>query len=69
MWLTQRQLDAAVNSANGSPTRLIRNLVSIFFEPDVLVVSSAMGTQKHPALDSEIVEACIRKSISDLSKK
>ena len=60
--LTQRQLDAANASSKGNPTRQIRSLVSVFFTPEVLAISSAMGTRRHQALDSEIVEACICKS-------
>jgi len=58
--LTQRQLDAAIDASKDSPSRLIRNLMSIFFKPDVLAVSSARGTRKHGALDRDIVDACIR---------
>ena len=61
VFLTQRQLDAALDSSKNSPTRLIRSLLSTFFAPDVLAVSSACGTRKHKALDGDIVQACIRK--------
>ena len=61
VYLTQKQLDAAVGNSNNSPTRLIRSLMSTFFTPDVLASSSACGTRRHKALDSDIVQACIRK--------
>ena len=63
--LTQKQLDAAINASRGNATRLIRNLTGIFFPPEVLAVSSAMGTRKHQGLDNDVVEACIRKSINN----
>ena len=47
VFLMQRQLDAAVVASKESPTRLIRNLMSAFFAPDVLAVSSACSTRKH----------------------
>ena len=61
--LTQRQLDTAIDSSKDSYTRLIRNLVSVFFTPEQLAVSSAFGNRQNPALDGDIVEACIRKEI------
>ena len=59
--LTQRQLDAAVDSSKGSATRLIRNLMSVFFSPETLAVSSAYGNRGNPALDADIIQACIRR--------
>jgi len=38
--LTRRQLDKPVDSTSGIPTRLMRNLLAIFFSPDVLGKSS-----------------------------
>ena len=61
VFLSQRQLDAAVDASKDSPTRLIRNLMHVFFAPDVLAVSSACATRKHKGLDADIVQACIRK--------
>ena len=61
VYCTQQQLDAALDGSRGSATRLIRNLISVFFKPEVLAVSSAMGIRNHPALDSAIVSACIRE--------
>ena len=61
VYLTQKQLDAAVDASKGSPTKLIRNLMGVFFTPDVLAVSSAQGTRNNRALDSDIVQACIHK--------
>ena len=61
VFLTQRQLDAALDGAKESPTRLMRNLVGTFFTPEVLAVSSVYGTGKHAALDRDIIDTCIRK--------
>ena len=61
IYLTQKQLDAAIGNSNNSPSRLIRSLMSTFFTPDVLATSSACGTRKHKALDGDIVQACICK--------
>ena len=61
IYLTRRQLDAAVDGAKNSPTRLVRNLMSVFFTPEILATSSAFGTRVHRALDKDIVETCIRK--------
>ena len=61
MFLTQKQLDMAVDGSKNSATRLIRNLMSVFFSPETLATSSACGTRKHTALDADIVQACIRK--------
>ena len=63
VFLTQRQLDAALDGAKDSPTRLMRNLVGTFFTPEVLAVSSVYGTGRHAraALDRDIIDTCIRK--------
>ena len=63
--LTQRQLDAALDASKGSPTRLIRNLISVFFTPDQLAVSSAYGHRNNPGLDADIIQACIRKKVNE----
>ena len=39
--LTKRQLDEAMDNSSGSPTRLIRNLMRIFFSKEILAISSA----------------------------
>ena len=58
--LTKRQLDAAnMNAPNAS--RLIRNLMGVFFNPQILAVSSACGSRVNVALDQDIVETCICK--------
>ena len=61
VFLTQRQLDAALDGAKDSPTRLMRNLIGTFFTPEVLGVSSVYGTGRHVALDRDVVDTCIRK--------
>lgn len=54
--MTQRQLDAAIDGANDTPTGLMRNLTGTF-----LAVSSALGTRVHVGLDRDILDARIRK--------
>jgi len=39
----------------------MRNLLATFFTPDILSKSSALGKGKHPALDPDILGACISK--------
>ena len=63
VFLTQRQLDAAIDGAYDTPTRLMRNLIGTFFTPEVLAVSSALGTRDNVGLDRDILDACIRKYI------
>ena len=53
-----RQLDECVDGAGTTSTRLMRNL-SVFFTPDELAMSSAMGTRRHVGLDQDILSACI----------
>ena len=60
VYLTQRQLDEAVDNSGNSPTKLVRNLMNVFFKPKVLAASSAFGLRKHPSLD-KIISACICK--------
>ena len=57
--ITQRQLDEAERESNGSPTRLIRNLMSTFFTHEELARSSCYGTRKNKPLDKDILSACI----------
>ena len=59
--LSQRQLDEALDSSNHSPTRLVRNLLSVFFTKDVLASSSAYGGRKNVALDGDTLAACLSK--------
>lgn len=61
VYLTRRQLDEAVDQSAGSPTKLIRNLLMIFFTPSVLAKSSCFGTGTFPKLNSDIIGACFRK--------
>ena len=58
VYLTQRQLDEAINCS--STTKLIRNLMRVFFSREVLA-SSVLGKCSNPALDKHIVSACIHK--------
>jgi len=63
VYLTQRQLDQALDQSGNVHTKLVRNLMNVFFQPDVLASSSVYGTRKHPALDRDIVSACIHEYI------
>ena len=60
--LSQRQLDESIAGSANSPTKLIRNLLSVFFKRETLAASSAYGGRTNPALDRDIIAACIRKS-------
>ena len=57
--ITQRQLDEAVGESNGSPTRLIRNLMSTFFSREELARSSCYGSRNNKPLDRDVLSACI----------
>lgn len=59
VFLTRRQLDECVDGARKSATRLMQNLLSVFFTPDQFARSSAMGTRLHPWLDQDILSACM----------
>ena len=63
VFLSRRQLDEAVAGSSNSPTKLIRNLLSVFFTRETLAGSSAFGSRTNPPLDREIVSACIHKFI------
>ena len=67
--LTQRQLDAAMTTAGGSATKLMRSLIGCFFEPDVLAASTAYGIRGKKALDQDILSACIREYLYACSVK
>ena len=58
----RKQLDEAVANSQ-TATKLMRNLLSVFFKPDVLAASSALGSRKKPALDRDILDACFRKCL------
>lgn len=60
--LTKRQLDCAVDCAGSSPTKLMRNLLSVFFSADILAESSVLGKKGRAPLDRDTLDACIRKS-------
>ena len=61
MYLSKRQLEEAIDQSNNSPTKLIRNLLTVFFTPSVLASSSCGGTRKFPCLNRDVIAACIRK--------
>ena len=60
VYITRRALDDAVDSCRSSATRLIRNLISIFFSNHVLSKSNACGKGRnnYTALDQDILAAC-----------
>ena len=41
--ILKKQLDAAIMESKNSPTKLIRYLLSSFFTPEVLPMSSVLG--------------------------
>ena len=57
--LSQRQLDKAVDNSSGSPGRLVRNLMRIFFSKEMLATFQCPTNQ---ALDPDIIGACLRKN-------
>ena len=54
-------LHEAEDSSRGSPTRLMRNLIGVFFTKEVLASSSAYGGRKNKALDQDIMGGCLSK--------
>ncbi len=64
VFMTKRQLDEAVAGTMNSPTKLIRNLLSVFFNRETLAGCSAFGSRKNPPLDGDIISACIRKLLT-----
>ena len=55
MYLSKRQLEEAIDQSNNSPTKLIRNLLTVFFTPSVLASSSCGGTRKFPCLNRDVI--------------
>ena len=65
VYCTKLQLENAVTSAT-NPTKLIRNLLGIFFSKDELAESTALGTRgSRKALDQTVLPACMRKSLQN----
>jgi len=54
VYLTVRQLDEAKDQSCNSLTRLIRNLMMVFFTPTSLVSEK----KNYPALSNYIIETC-----------
>ena len=65
VYLTLRQLDKCNAQRGGSGTKVLRNLLMVFFTPAVLGASSCFGGRKYPSLNQDIVGACL---ISKLKK-
>ena len=57
-------LHEAVATSRNSGTRLIRQLINVFFSKSTLATSSAYGGRLHKALDKNILSACISKLIN-----
>lgn len=58
---THRQIDEVESSCTGSPTKMIRKLMSVFFGEEVLAKSSCYGSRGNAKLDEDVVAACISK--------
>ena len=59
--LTQRKV---ISNSGSSPTRMIRLLMSAFFDEDVLATSSCFGSGvSHSKLDEDVIAACISNNI------
>ena len=61
IYITKKQLDQVTLESGESATKMIRNLLTVYFTPTVLAKSSCMGKRENGALDSDIVDACISK--------
>ena len=60
IYITRRVLDDAVDSCQSSPTRLIRNVICIFFSNDssLSLMPCGKGRNSYTALDQDILAAC-----------
>ena len=62
VYLTKQQYDQVLDESRGSPTRMIRNLMTVYFTPTILANSSCLGKRgKNPPLNPDIVKACLSK--------
>ena len=59
--ITRHQLDEIESYSDGSPTKMVRKLMSVFFNEEVLAQSSCYGSRENKQLDEDIVAACISK--------
>ena len=57
--VTQMQLDLV--TAQSTPTRMIRKLMSVFYSEDRLGTSNSKDGEANDALDSDLVAASISK--------
>ena len=55
------QIDEVEATCNGSSTKMIRKLISVFFSEEDLARSSCYGSRGNGKLDGDIVAACISK--------
>ena len=60
VFIAQKQLDQAVFGSK-TATKLVRNLLEVYFSRETLAVSSAFGNRKNKALDRDIMDAVFRK--------
>ena len=61
--ISQPQLDELMDCSGGSPTKMIRNLMMVYFKPSTLAQSSCFGSRKYPALDKFVISACLSKCL------
>ena len=59
--ISRRQIDEVESCCDKSPTKLMRKLMSVFFNEEVLAQSSCYGSRDNKKLDEDIVAACISK--------
>ena len=58
-----KQLNSIKSNSN-VPSKMIRNFLLVFFEPEVLARSSALGLHTNHALDQKILEASFGKFLN-----
>jgi len=61
VYISPRQLDEVVSASGGRPTRLMRALLTAFFNNKTLASSCALGSRERPAINPNIRDACISK--------
>ncbi len=58
--ISKRQPDEVLDSSANSRTRLLRNLLQVFFSKEVL---AAIGERRHKALVQDILTTCLSKPL------
>ena len=59
--ITSRQLDKVESCTDGSPTKMVQKLMSVFFNEEVLAQSNCYGSRENKQLDEDIVATSISK--------